>query len=153
MDYRKLSGAAAIGLRCVVAAVILAVGSAEVANADLVVELSKSSDDSREQPKEVERTAQISATMDSPQCYENIGCPHKDPISEEQIEDFSCENLWLVRNTIFHQRGYCFQSARGRANFDNSHCLSNSVSELNLSEIEKENVATLREMEQRKGCQ
>jgi hypothetical protein len=97
--------------------------------------------------------AQISATLDSPQCYENIGCPHKDPISEEQIEDFSCENLWLVRNTIFHQRGYCFQTPRGRANFDNSHCLADSVSELDLSPTEMHNVSVIREMERHKNCQ
>ena len=135
-------------------AVALLAGSADVSNAVPVAEIFQSGDDSRlEQPTVTEQTAQISMTMDGPQCYENIGCPHKDRILEEQIEKFSCENLWLVRNTIFHQRGYCFRTARGRANFDNSRCLSNSVSELKLSEIEKENVAKLREMEQRKGCQ
>jgi hypothetical protein len=154
MDYGKLSGAAAMRLRCFVAGVTLLAGSADVSNAVPVVEIFHSSGEfPPEQPMKVERAAQISATMESPQCYENIGCPHKDPILEEEIEKFSCENLWLVRNTIFHQRGYCFQTARGRANFDNSHCLSNSISELKLSEIEKDNVATIREMEQRKGCQ
>ncbi len=154
MDHRELSGAVAISLNCVVAAVILLlVGSADVSNAVSAVKISGSSDNSSlEQPKERERTAQISATVESPQCYENIGCPHKDLISEDQIEDFSCENLWLVRNTIFHQRGYCFQTARGRANFDNSHCLSSSTSELKLTEIENQNVATIRDMEHRKGC-
>lgn len=148
-----LSGAATTRLRRFVAAVALLAGSADVANAVPVVEIFQSSDGSRlVQPTKAEQTAQISTTMESPQCYENMGCPHKDSILEEQIDQFSCENLWLLRNTIFHQRGYCFQTARGRANFNNSHCLSNSISELKLSEIEKENVATVRKMEQRKGC-
>ena len=150
MDYGEPT---AMRLRRFVAAVALLAGSADFSNAVPVVEIFQSSDDSRlEQSTAREQTAQISATVDSPQCYENIGCPHKDCILEEQIEKFSCENLWLVRNTIFHQRGYCFQTARGRANFDNSHCLSNSISELKLSEIEKENVATIRKIEQRKSC-
>jgi YARHG domain-containing protein len=96
--------------------------------------------------------SQISATLDHPQCYENVGCPHKDRISEAQIRDLSCQNLWLVRNTIFHQRGYCFQTTRGRAEFDNSRCSASSISELKLSHVEKANVATLKKLERRKGC-
>src|SRR5215212_22155 len=94
----------------------------------------------------------ILATLDSPQCYENVGCPHKDRISEEQAGELSCENLWLVRNTILHQRGYCFRSARGRANFDNSRCSSNSIAELGLNSIEGANLAVLRKIERSKGC-
>ena len=96
--------------------------------------------------------SQISASLEQPQCYEGVGCPHKDRISEVQIRDFSCENLRLVRSTIFHQRGYCFQTARGRAEFDNSRCSSNSMSELKLSPVEKANIATLQKQEKRKGC-
>jgi YARHG domain-containing protein len=96
--------------------------------------------------------SQISATLDHPQCYENVGCPHKDRILEAQARDLSCQNLWLVRNTIFHQRGYCFQTIRGRAEFDNSRCSSTSISELRLSPVEKANVATLQKLERRKGC-
>lgn len=96
--------------------------------------------------------SQISATLDQPQCYENVGCPHKDRISQAQARDLSCENLWLVRNTIFHQRGYCFQGPRGLAEFDNSRCSSNSITELKLSQVEKANIATLKKLERRKGC-
>src|SRR5262245_21618209 len=85
----------------IIVAVVL-VETAHISIAATAVELSKPIHDPHlEQPMAVERTAQISATVESPQCYENIGCPHKDPISEEQIGNFSCENLWLIRNTIF----------------------------------------------------
>jgi hypothetical protein len=97
--------------------------------------------------------ARILATLDNPQCYENVGCPHKDRISEEQAKELSCENLWLVRNTIFHQRGYCFHSARGRAEFDNSRCSLNSIAELRLNSVEEANIAMLRKLERKKGCQ
>jgi hypothetical protein len=95
----------------------------------------------------------ILATLDNPQCYENVGCPHKDRISEAQARELSCQNLWLVRNTIFHQRGYCFHSARGRTEFDNSRCSANSISELQLSPVEEANVEMLRKLERSKGCQ
>jgi hypothetical protein len=53
----------------------------------------------------------------------------------------------------FHQRGFCFQTARGRKEFDNRRCSANSVAELKLSEVEKANVATLEKAERSKSCQ
>ena len=96
--------------------------------------------------------AQISASIEHPQCYENVGCPHKDRITDAQAKELSCQNLSFVRNTIFHQRGYCFQTARERAEFDNKNCTINAVSDLKLSPVEKANVATLVRVERRKKC-
>lgn len=96
--------------------------------------------------------AQIAASLDSPQCYEEVGCPHKDRISGAQARGLSCENLWLVRNTIFHQRGYCFQSGRGQKEFSNSRCSVNAVADLKLAGVEAANVATLERVERGKGC-
>jgi hypothetical protein len=96
--------------------------------------------------------SQISASMDQPQCYEGVGCPHKDRISERQLRDHSCQNLWLVRNTILHQRGYCFQTKRGQTEFDNKSCSIKAISELKLSPVEKANIATLERMERRRKC-
>ncbi|MGH6875235.1 MAG: YARHG domain-containing protein [Aestuariivirgaceae bacterium] len=73
-------------------------------------------------------------------------------MSQAQAKELSCQNLWLVRNTIFHQRGYCFRSARGRAEFDNSRCSVNSIAKLRLSLVEKANIATLRKLERSKRC-
>jgi hypothetical protein len=94
--------------------------------------------------------SQIAATQ--PQCYENVGCPHKDRITDAQARDLSCENLWLVRNTIYYQHGYCFQTERGRRAFSNSRCSTNSIAGLELNPVELANVATLERAERRKGC-
>lgn len=96
--------------------------------------------------------AQIAASIESPQCYEGVGCPHKDPIADAQLKDFSCDNLWLVRNTIFHQRGYCFSTARGMKEFSNKNCSSKNVAELKLGAVEKANIATIEKAEKAKGC-
>lgn len=96
--------------------------------------------------------AQIAASMESPQCYEGVGCPHKDRIAEKQITSYSCDNLWTLRNTIFHQRGYCFTSARGKKEFSNSKCNVQAVSDLKLSAVEKDNVSTIEKMERQKRC-
>ena len=94
--------------------------------------------------------AQIAATQ--PQCYENVGCPDKDRITKEQARDLSCQNLWLVRNTIYYQHGYCFQNERGRQTFSNSRCTTNSIASLPLNPIESANVALLESLERRKHC-
>ncbi len=100
----------------------------------------------------VPASAQISASIESPQCYEGVGCPHKDRIAEKQIRSHSCENLWLIRNTIFHQRGYCFQSGRGKSEFSNSRCTVNTVSDLKLTPVENDNVGTIEKLERQKRC-
>jgi YARHG domain-containing protein len=97
-------------------------------------------------------SAQISATLEQPQCYENVGCPHKDRITEAQTRGMSCENLRLVRNTIYHQRGFCFQTKRRQAEFDSSRCTVKTLAGLQLSEVEQANIATLEGIERRKRC-
>jgi len=94
--------------------------------------------------------SQIAATQ--PQCYENVGCPHKDRITEAQVRELSCENLWLIRNTIYYQHGYCFQTDRGRRTFSNSRCTTNSIGDLQLNSVEVANIAVLESVERRKHC-
>lgn len=95
---------------------------------------------------------QIAASIEQPQCYEGVGCPHKDKISSQQIRAYSCENLWLLRNTIFHQRGLCFQTERGKRAFSNGKCSVNSAAEVKLSAVERDNVATIEAVERQKRC-
>jgi YARHG domain len=95
--------------------------------------------------------SQIAATQ--PQCYENVGCPHKDRITDAQARGLSCENLWLVRNTIYYQHGYCFETERGRKEFSNSRCTTNSITDLQFNPVERPNIATLQAIERRKHCE
>ena len=36
--------------------------------------------------------------------------------------------LWTARNTIYHENGYCFRTARGKANFSNDGCVTSNQS-------------------------
>lgn len=99
-----------------------------------------------------EAIAGILASPDHPQCYEVVGCPHKDRISAKAAGELSCENLSLVRNTIFHQHGYCFETKAQMEIFDNSQCHTHALAELHLSKVERANVATLQRVEKRKQC-
>lgn len=64
-----------------------------------------------------------------------------------------CEALWLRRNTFFHQKGYCFSSARGQAAFSNANCIPGlAASDIRLSQAEKDEIARIRALEASQGC-
>lgn len=60
-----------------------------------------------------------------------------------------CSRLWYERNLIFHNNGYCFQTARAKAVFDTSQCTGRSPS---LSSSEQREVARIQAAERANGC-
>lgn len=60
-----------------------------------------------------------------------------------------CTRLWYERNLIFHNKGYCFQTARAKAVFDISQCTGRSPS---LSSSEQRDVERIRSAERANGC-
>lgn len=61
----------------------------------------------------------------------------------------SCEELWYARNLIFHQKGFCFQTARAQTAFDTSNCTTRSPA---LTTAEKSEVDRIRALERASGC-
>ena len=60
-----------------------------------------------------------------------------------------CRDLWLTRNQIFDEYGFCFSTLSGRMVFDNSDCTSGTVS---LSQIDEERVSAIRASELQNSC-
>ncbi|MEM6887579.1 MAG: caspase family protein [Pseudomonadota bacterium] len=60
-----------------------------------------------------------------------------------------CSRLWYERNLIFHNNGYCFQTARAKAVFDTTQCTGRSPS---LTSFEKSEVARIQAAERANGC-
>lgn len=60
-----------------------------------------------------------------------------------------CSRLWYERNLIFHNKGFCFQTARARAVFDTSHCTTRTPT---LSPAEDREVARIKAAERANGC-
>ena len=60
----------------------------------------------------------------------------------------SCEELWLARNQIYANNGYCFQSQRARAIFGPG-CLPPDGK---LAPEEAREVSVLQSWERRRGC-
>lgn len=92
------------------------------------------------------------ATPARADCFEDIGCTDSDRFDIDDLVELSCENLWYVRNSIYDENGYCFQTARGRREFDNSDCWVRNQSKVKLSQIERHNVNQIVEAESENGC-
>jgi hypothetical protein len=73
------------------------------------------------------------------------------PVAKE-ISDFSCDQLWFGRNSIFKTAGYCFKTPRAIAAFGNAGCQYDDISAIHLS-VEDQNFAeTIQQAEQSKAC-
>jgi hypothetical protein len=85
-------------------------------------------------------------------CFETVGCVSDRKISEREAEKLGCEQLWTVRNSIYHARGYCFKTARGREAFGNAGCQYDDEAEVPLNDYERANIRLIRSIEKRRGC-
>lgn len=85
-------------------------------------------------------------------CYEGIGCDDSEYFSRPALRQLSCQALWEVRNMIYQQNGYCFQTARAKKVFDNSGCWITDQASVRLNVYERQNVARIVEIEKARGC-
>lgn len=91
-------------------------------------------------------------TLAHENCYEVIGCPHRDPFKPSDLRQLSCQNLWYVRNRVYDDHGYCFRTPDAIREFDNSDCYVRNAAKLDINRREAQNISRIRQAEQRKGC-
>jgi YARHG domain len=60
--------------------------------------------------------------------------------------------LWEVRNTIYKERGYCFQTQKGIQAFGNAGCKYDDAGKVPLNVAERYNVNAIKKAEVKKGC-
>jgi hypothetical protein len=91
-------------------------------------------------------------------CYDVVGCTNKNLFSRNysylgSVSDGpSCDFLYMMRNRIYAQHGYCFTTARGVSEIGNAGCHITNQSAVPLSNIERDNIATLEKAENAKSC-
>jgi hypothetical protein len=91
-------------------------------------------------------------------CYDLVGCSDKDAFSRHfgylaSVSDGpNCDFLWMMRNRIYAEHGYCFATARGKSEIGNQGCRYNDMAAVPLSAIERSNVATVARAERLKNC-
>ena len=89
-------------------------------------------------------------------CFEDLGetgCTDQEAFIQSDLERLSCENLWLVRNHIFADNGYCFKTARGKELFGNASCSVDDANQVKMNSHEWANIATIRAVERDMGCE
>ncbi len=88
-------------------------------------------------------------------CFDNIGrtgCTDSERFPVRDLRRLSCDNLWLVRNTIYDEGGLCFQTRAARMQFDNSDCTVNDPARVRMNRVERTNVSRIQQVEREKGC-
>jgi hypothetical protein len=63
-----------------------------------------------------------------------------------------CERLWVARNQIYKDAGYCFKTSRAIAYFGNAGCQYDVESRVPLGRGERARVARIQAEERELGC-
>lgn len=95
------------------------------------------------------------ATTAHAACFEDLGqtgCTNRETFPRSDLRRLSCQSLWLVRNTIYDENGFCFKTSAAQAQFDNSDCTVKNAANVKLNSHERANISRIRQVEREKGC-
>ena len=90
-------------------------------------------------------------------CYDILGCTDRNAFSAHYsylvaADGPTCDFLYTMRNRIYAAHGYCFKTARAIQEIGNSGCRIQNMAAVPLSQIERNNVATIQRAETAKRC-
>jgi len=92
-------------------------------------------------------------------CYDVLGCTNQAEFSAHYAylvapppNGPTCDFLYLMRNRIYAEHGYCFKTARGIAEIGNAGCHISDINQVALSQIERDNAATILKAENARQC-
>ena len=90
-------------------------------------------------------------------CYDLLGCTDKNAFSAHYsylvaADGPTCDFLYVMRNSIYSQHGYCFKTARAIQALGNTGCRIRNMADVPLSQIERNNIATIARAETAKRC-
>lgn len=87
---------------------------------------------------------------DLPRISELHDAPEDAAMTNDADSDIlTCDDLWYMRNRIFHKNGYCFGSERGISTFGNDGCNTKSPS---LSDADTTILNAVKQSEKDLGC-
>jgi hypothetical protein len=90
-------------------------------------------------------------------CYDVLGCTNQVEFSAHYAylaspDGPTCDFLYQMRNRIYAEHGYCFKTARGIAEIGNAGCHISDINQVALSQIERDNAATILKAENARHC-
>lgn len=88
------------------------------------------------------------------ECYDVYGCTDRNYFDVRTLlsPGPTCEFLYTMRNSIYAEHGYCFQSPRAIAAFGNANCRTSNPNALGFNRYESANASTILRAEQSMGC-
>ena len=86
-------------------------------------------------------------------CVDGV-CSDRGLFSQPYLRSQTCYTLWGMRNLIYKENGYCFQTARAREAFGNAGCdtSSQSTARSRMNQFERGNVDAVIAAERYLGC-
>lgn len=79
-------------------------------------------------------------------CLENVD------IKASDLKEHSCEQLWVLRNSVYHEQGYCFRSDKARKWFASTNCKFDDIRLVPLNDYQRKNIEVVQGVEQQKAC-
>ncbi len=87
------------------------------------------------------------------ECYDVFGCSDRNYFRASDLMDGpNCDFLYMMRSSIYQERGYCFSTPRAIQTFGNAGCRFHGANEVPLNRFERANVATIKSVEAAKNC-
>lgn len=79
-------------------------------------------------------------------CVENVY------VNPHQVKTKSCEDLWILRNSMFKDAHYCFKTPRAISWFGNQGCLYDDEASVPLNDYQRHNISVIEDAEAGNGC-
>ena len=79
-------------------------------------------------------------------CVENVY------ITPKELQAKTCEDLWILRNSIWNDAGYCFKTLRAVKAFGNHACRYGDQSAVPLNDYQRANAKTILAVEAARKC-
>jgi hypothetical protein len=92
------------------------------------------------------------ATPAQAACFSGIGCTDEDEFDADDLSELKCSALWELRNSIYFEAGYCFQTKRAINFFGNDECEYDDAEDIEFSSVEQTNINTIVDVEAENGC-
>jgi len=68
------------------------------------------------------------------------------------LSQWICQTLWVERNSIYKDAGFCFKTDRAIRYFGNAGCQYDNPASLPLSQSQQERIADILAQERDNGC-
>lgn len=69
-----------------------------------------------------------------------------------QGDAYDCGELYVMRNQIYRDAGYCFKTAKAIKQFGNAGCQYDSLGDVPLSANQRSTIKDIRKSEKRQSC-